>query len=96
MRRVRGPVLLVLPFAFFLSALAEHFARERKISQRALRLTVEVEHRKAVAWRFSEADISGNNGTVDLVAKVLLQLIRHLLREHIARVVHGTQQAFDL
>src|SRR6267154_965788 len=71
-------------------------AREGDVRLRAFALAIEVDSGSAKARRFGEPYVAWNHGLVHLLAEVLLQLRRHLLRERIARIVHGTKQPFDI
>src|SRR5256885_16751224 len=71
-------------------------AREGNVRLRAFAFPIEIHGRSAEARRFGEPYIAGNHGLVHLLAEVLLQLRRHLLRERIARIVHGSKQPFDI
>ena len=48
-----------------------------------------------MAGRFGQANIARDHRAINLVAEVIEQLLRHLLRQSITRVIHGAQQAFD-
>src|SRR6266513_2738761 len=74
----------------------EDLVRQRDIRLRAFAFAIELDSGRAKARRFREPDVARNYGLVHLLAEVLLQLRRHLLRERIARVVHGSKQAFDI
>ena len=54
------------------------------------------QHRHAEARCFREPHVPRNDRAIDLVSKVLEQLRRDLLRERVARIVHGAQQSLDL
>ena len=75
---------------------AQHFAGEREIRVRALRLRLELERRDAVRRRLGEAHVARNDRAIELVAEMLLELGRDVLRERVARIVHRAQQALDL
>src|SRR5574340_1144549 len=54
------------------------------------------QHWQPVARRLGQTHIARNHRVVHLVAEMLLDLVRHLLRQCAARVVHHAQQALDL
>ncbi len=74
----------------------QHLAGERQVGHGAGRGLVVDQRRQTVARRFGEAHIARNDGAVDLVAEVLEQLPRDVVRQVVARVEHGAQQALDL
>jgi len=63
---------------------------------RAFAFAIELHSGSAEARRLGEPYVAWNHGLVHLFAEVLLQLRRHLLRERIARIVHGSKQPFDI
>src|SRR5439155_1340837 len=69
----------------------EDLARQGDVRLRALALAVELHGGRAEARRLGEPYVARNHGLVHLLAEVLLQLRRHLLRERIARVVHRSK-----
>src|SRR6266852_6333759 len=71
-------------------------ARQGDIRLRAFAFAVELHGGRAEARRLGEPYVARNHGFVHLLAEVLLQLRRHLLRERIARIVHGSKQPFDI
>src|SRR2546423_627859 len=71
-------------------------ARQGDVCLRAFAFAIEVHGGSAEARRVGEAYVAWNHGFVHLLAEVLLQLGRHLLRERIARIVHGSKQPFDI
>src|SRR5437879_7146970 len=71
-------------------------ARQGDVRLRAFAFAVEVHGGSAEARRLGEAYVAWNHGFVHLLAEVLLQLGRYLLRERIARIVHGSKQPFDI
>src|SRR3989442_663002 len=71
-------------------------ARQGDVRLRPLALAVELHGGRAEARRLGEPYVARNHGLVHLLAEVLLQLRRHLLRERIARVVHRSKQPFDI
>src|SRR2546430_2784600 len=71
-------------------------ARQSDVRLRAFAFAIEVHGGSAEARRLGEAYVAWNHGFVHLLAEVLLQLGRHLLRERIARIVHGSKQPFDI
>src|SRR5213079_414720 len=71
-------------------------ARQSDVRLRAFAFAIEVHGGSAEARRLGEAYVAWNHGFVHLLAEVLLQLRRHLLRERIARIVHGSKQPFDI
>ncbi|MNK96798.1 hypothetical protein D3C87_1170990 [compost metagenome] len=73
-----------------------HFARQCQIGNGASRRFVVRQRRHAVAWRFGQTDVTRNDGVVELLAEVFLELRRDIVHQAQARVVHRTQQAFDL
>jgi hypothetical protein len=75
---------------------AQHLAGERQVRERALRLRLELERRHAVRGRLGEPHVARDHRAEQLVAEVLLELGRDVLRERVARVVHRAQQALDL
>src|SRR6266852_9311012 len=64
----------------------ENLARQGDIGLRAFAFAIELDGGSAKARRLGEPHVARNHGLVDLLAEVLLQLRRHLLRECIARV----------
>ena len=63
---------------------------------RAFAFAIELHGGRTEARRLGEPYVARNHGLVHLLAEVLLQLRRHLLRERIARIVHGSKQPFDI
>ena len=76
--------------------LSENFVGEREVGLRALRGRVPQHRGHAVARRLGEPHVARHQRAVHLVAEVRLELLRHLLRERVARVVHRAQQPGDL
>src|SRR5712691_9549137 len=74
----------------------EDLARQGDVRLRAFAFAIEVHGGSAEARRLGEPYVAWNHGLVHLLAEVLLQLRRHLLRERIARIVHGSKQPFDI
>src|SRR3989454_7056486 len=74
----------------------EDLARQGDIRLRAFAFAVELHGGRAEARRLGEPYVARNHGFVHLLAEVLLQLRRHLLRERIARGVHRSKQPFDI
>ena len=74
---------------------ANHLAGERQIGESAARLLVVKQRGLAETRRLGQAHIARNHGAKHLVAEMLDQLRRHLVREIVARVEHGAQQSFD-
>src|ERR1700752_1679862 len=71
----------------------QHLSSESEIREGSLGLPIESDDRDSMARRLSEANVTGDDGPVDLVPKVLLQLVGNLLRQGVTRIVHGAQQA---
>src|SRR5512138_4004647 len=76
-------------------SLSENFGGERQIGLRTLGRCIPQHRRHAVARRLGKAHVARHKGAIDLVAEVLLELLRHVLRERVPRVVHRAQQAGD-
>src|SRR4029077_17047127 len=74
----------------------QHLSRESQIREGPLRLPIESDDWDSMARSLCKANVTGDDGPIDFVAKVLLQLIGNLLRQCVTRIVHGAQQAFDL
>src|SRR6266853_4107319 len=74
----------------------KNLARQGDIGLRAFAFAIELHGGSAEARRLGEPYVARNHGLVHLLAEVLLQLRGHLLRECIARVVHGSKQPFDI
>src|SRR5579883_2478145 len=74
----------------------QHLAGQAEVRDRAARLAVVEVDRLAVAGRFGEADVARDDRAQQLVAEVLGQLRRDVVRQVVAHVVHGAQQALDL
>ena len=55
-----------------------------------------MEYGNAVRRRLGEAHVAGHDRAIELGAEVALQLGGDVLRERVARVVHGPQQPLDL
>src|SRR3972149_3277787 len=70
--------------------------RSSEIGLRALASRIELDRWLAVARRLGEADVARNDGLVHLRAEMLLQIVRDLLGERVARVEHRPHQAVDL
>src|SRR4051812_20884795 len=77
-------------------SLSENFGGEREIGLGSFGGRVPKDRRHAVARRFGEAHVPGHESAIDLVAEVLLELLRHVLRERVPGVVHRAQKAGDL
>jgi hypothetical protein len=73
-----------------------HLAGQGQVSNRATGIFVIRQRGHAVARRFGQADVTRDHCVVKLVAKVFLELRRHVVHQAQARVIHGPQQAFDL
>src|SRR5580698_4157769 len=69
-----------------------HFRAELDISLRTTRRAVEYHARQAVTRRLGEPYIARNDDIEELVAEMLLELLRHLLLQRDARVEHDPQQ----
>src|SRR5258708_21564626 len=78
------------------AAAQEDLPRQGDIGLRAFAFAIELHSGSAEARRLGEPYVARNHGLVHLLAEVLLQLRRHLLRQRIARVVHGSEQPFDI
>src|SRR5258708_39610795 len=74
----------------------EDLAREGDVRLRAFAFAIELHCGRAEARRLGEPYVARNHGLVHLLAEVFLQLRRHLLRERIARIVHGSKEPFDI
>jgi hypothetical protein len=48
-----------------------------------------------VAWSLCKADVSGDHGIKDLVAKEVLQVVANLVREVRSLIKHGQQNSLD-
>jgi hypothetical protein len=83
-------------FALALWLSGHDFAGERKVGKGTLGLAIVLEYRHPVAGSFGEPDVSGDNGAVDLVPEVLLQLVGDLLGQGVAWIEHRAEQALDL
>lgn len=75
---------------------AKKLAREREIGDRAARHAIIEKRGQTMAGRLGEADISRNDGAIYPVAEVGEELRRHLIREIVAGVVHGSEYPLDL
>src|SRR5690606_30458283 len=75
---------------------ARQLSRQRQIGQCALGLLVVDQRRYAMAGRFGQPHVARDDGIVELVAEMRLELLGHVVGQAAARVVHGAQQAFDL
>src|SRR5471032_218711 len=69
----------------------DHFRTELDIRLRATRCPVKHNTRQAVAGRFRQTDVAGNDDVEELVAEMLFQLIRYLLLQRNARIEHDAQ-----
>src|SRR6266511_4832053 len=74
----------------------EDLTRQGDIGLRAFAFAIERHGGRAEARRLGEPYVARNHGLVHFLAEVLLQLRLHLLRERIARVVHGSKQPFAI
>src|SRR6266849_3270990 len=74
----------------------EYLARQGDIRLRAFAFAIELYGGRAEARRLGESYVARNHGLVHLLAEMLLQLRRHLLRERIAWIVHRSKQPFDI
>src|SRR5882757_9755733 len=74
----------------------EDLPRQGDIGLRALAFAIELYGGSAEARGLGEPHVARNHGLVHLLAEMLLQLRRHLLRERITGVVHGSEQPFDI
>src|ERR1035438_6565569 len=87
-----------LPFrcagAFNLIA-SQEFPSQFEVGFGAAGTRVVQSDRLAVAWRLSQADVAGNDGLVNDLAKVLAESLSDLLGEVGAVVVHRQQDALD-
>src|SRR6267154_1347892 len=70
----------------------EDLPREGNIGLRAFAFAIELYGGSAEARGRGEPHVAWNHGLVHLLADMLLQLRRHLLRGRIARVVYGSKQ----
>ncbi len=80
----------------YLRLAAHHFAREPQIGLTSQALKVVDQHRLAERRRLRHPHIAGDDGGVDLVAEVRAHILRHLLRQAVAPVVHGQDDALQL
>src|SRR3954470_1945527 len=74
----------------------EHLTGKRQIRKRSLRRLVQVQSRYAVAWGFGKPHVARDDGAIELVAEMLLQVGGHVQCQRVAGVVHRPQQTFDL
>src|SRR5258706_12095296 len=74
----------------------EDLPRQGDIGLRAFAFAIELHGGSAEARGLGEPYVARNHGLVHLLAEVFLQLRRHLLRQRIARVVHGSEQPFNI
>src|SRR3989344_9693011 len=76
--------------------MADNFLGDGEVGNRALRLDIVEKRRLAVARSFAETYVARNYGLENLVAEVAPYLLRHLLREIVARIVHRQQNSFEV
>src|SRR5258706_16381243 len=78
------------------AAAQEDLPRQGDIGLRAFAFAIELHGGGAEAPGLGEPDVARDHGLVHLLSEVLLHLRRHLLRQRIARGVHGSEQPFDI
>src|SRR5258708_4591640 len=86
----------MLPPEHSCDSLRKNFVSKPQIGLRSLRACIQQHCRYPVARGFRQPHIPRYHRAVNLVAEMLLQLLRDLLRERVSRVVHSAQQAGDL
>lgn len=75
---------------------ADQLAGQRQVGDGAAGLLVVNQRRHAEAGGFGEAHVTRDDGAVEGVAEMLLQLRGDIVGQADARIVHGPQQTLDL